>query len=308
MKSQKEHEIIENKKIEEKERLKRRKNRKNVKKVDIKVLLKGKTIRKTKTEKYTALLDASFPEFEKEVVKYYQGKSKIIDDKQTLVELLTEKRFAKPLINVLMERETLSQPVYFAISELYVNDTKAFINEVKLVKNYLKVFTHFHKKKIKKLKNKLGISKMEALHLLLCSYSYKGVKLKAMRKRYMNFCKTIYELDELSVAKVIDAIKMCFPKNTYQFIAYALGERNRNENGNGNPNFSIMTEAILKLLEKMDNSDRKDILKSFAKNRQKNPNYKIRVNLYTIDESKYKKVIKTVDKLVYTGLDKELFM
>ena len=55
MKSYQELEIIENKKIEEKERLKRRKNRKNVKKVDIKVLLKGKTIRKTKTEKYTAL-------------------------------------------------------------------------------------------------------------------------------------------------------------------------------------------------------------------------------------------------------------
>lgn len=293
-------------KLEEVKKDKNKKKRTFKGKVELRFLLKSKTINKTKEETYKDMLSVSLRQFEGELKAYYNGKSKIIDDRQTLTELLTNKKFSKALCTVLKEQDELNKVIFFAIADLYASDNKAFVSDQKLVKRYLKVFSKFNEKKIKKLAKGLDIQKMEALHLLIFGHSFKEAKMKIMRRRYQGFLESLYNINDLDVKKATYALNTCFPNRNYQLISYALGERNKTT-AEGNNNFNVVTTAILKMLEKTNKDDRKDILKAFAKNRGKNPNYKIRVNLISID-GKYEGIRQTVKRLTDTGISKELFM
>ena len=293
-------------KLEEVKKDKSRKKRTFNKKVELKFLLKSKTINKTKEETYTDMLAVSLQRFEGELKAYYNGKAKIIDDRQTLTELLTNKKFSKALCTVLKEQNELNKVIFFAIADLYASDNKAFVSDQKLVKRYLKVFSKFNEKKIKKLAKALDIQKMEALHLLIFGHSFKEAKMKIMRRRYQGFLESLYNITDLDAKKATYALTTCFPQRNFQLISYALGERNKTT-AEGNDNFNVVTSAILKMLEKTNKDDRKDILKAFARNRGKNPNYKIRVNLMSID-SKYEGISRTVKRLIDTGISRELFM
>lgn len=293
-------------KLEEVKKDKNKKKRTFKGKVELRFLLKSKTINKTKEETYKDMLSVSLRQFEGELKAYYNGKSKIIDDRQTLTELLTNKKFSKALCTVLKEQDELNKVIFFAIADLYASDNKAFVSDQKLVKRYLKVFSKFNEKKIKKLAKGLDIQKMEALHLLIFGHSFKEAKMKIMRRRYQGFLESLYNINDLDAKKATYALNTCFPNRNYQLISYALGERNKTT-AEGNNNFNVVTTAILKMLEKTNKDDRKDILKAFAKNRGKNPNYKIRVNLISID-GKYEGIRQTVKRLTDTGISKELFM
>lgn len=274
--------------------------------VDLKRILKPKAIKKTDKDTYTAMLTAAFPAFEKELKKYFDGSAKIIDDKQTLIELMTNKKFAKCLIDAIQELEQSPKILFYAISELWLTNAKAFVNDEKLLKKYLKLYADAEKGKIKKIAEALKIKKADALQISLASTNYRGAKMKSLRLRFQGFLNQMYGLEELTEKKVKKAIKLCFKGCENQFITYALGERPR-RNDDEKENFSIVTNAILSILEDMDKDDRKNLLKFYAKRRVGNTNAPKRLNLCAISKEEYRGITKTIDKLIDTGMSKDAF-
>ena len=300
-----------NKQIEKQnEKKRRKKNQKHRKPVDMKTLLKNKTIRNNKGEKYEDMLAASYTNFEKELRKSFQGNSKILEDSQDRAELFTNKRFCKAICHVAKDlyeeggKSAYPRFTMFEISELYITNNKLFAEEEKVCEAYVKLFGKCNKKQIKKLSSEMKIKKMEALALLLSTTSYKDARMKAMIPKFKKFLGLLYDMEDLTEKKVIKAISACFPNKKSQFISFALSERNKSKE---NKNFNVVTNAILSILNKMDSDDRKAIIKSYAKNRKAKPNSGRRINLYSISEEEYKNVARTVERLIDTGMDKELF-
>lgn len=299
-----------NRDIEEQKRKKeRKKNQKHRKPMDIKTLVKAKTIKRYKKD-YDEVLAASFTNFEKELKKSLQGNSKVLEDAQDRAELFTNKKFCKALCRVAKEvyeeggKSAYPRFTMFEISELYITNNKLFSEEEKVCEAYVKLFGKCNKKQIKKLASDMKIKKMEALALLLSTTSYKDARMKAMIPKFKKFLGLLYDMEDLSEKKVIKAINACFPNKKSQFISFALGERNKSKE---NKNFNIVTNAVLTILNKMDSDDRKQIIKAYAKSRKNKPNAGRRLNLYSISEEEYKNVARTVERLIDTGMDKELF-
>lgn len=274
-------------------------------KVDLKKILKEKTIRKTNKEMLEAMLRTAYGQFEHELKKYFEGKSKIIDDKQTLVELFTNKKFAKSLLKVTKEQEKNSGVVFYAVSELWLTNVKAFVDNDKLLKEYLEVFAKVDKKRIKQIAEILKIKKSEALQIALASATYKGANMKSLRLRFQSFLNELYGVEGLTTKKAIKVIIVCFSGVRNKFLTYALGERTR-KNEDEKENFKIVTDAILTIINRMDKDDRKDLIKFYAKRRQNNNNAPRRISLLGLDED-YHNISKTVSKLIDTGMNKEIF-
>lgn len=289
---------------------KRRGNYQGGQHIDLKRVLKSKTINKMKKEEYTDLLCAAMPLFEKELKRFYDGNSKVIRDKQTLTELFTNKKFGKALCVAMEQQETMPKIVFFTIADLWISGVKAFNSESneKLVRKYLKTFKEFNSKDLSKLAKILKIDKNVALSLLLTAVTVKGAKFRLMKNRYRAFLDTLYKIEGLSEKKAAKAMKFCFPSNLYQLLSYALSDAPKNTT----ENFNIVTNAVLSIIEDLGKEERKNVLKAYANNRKKmqsnGGNRRTRINLLSISEEEYKGITKTVSKLIDTGMDKELFL
>ena len=71
--------------------------------------------------------------------------------------------------------------------------------------------------------------------------------------------------------------------------------------------YSLVTNIVLRFIEKMDNDNRRELLKKYAKYRENSINIKRRVNLYNLNDDDYGKILKTVHKLIRHGYRKEIF-
>lgn len=280
-------------------------------KVDIKQLLKHKTLKKIDEDNLTLQLEAALPQLERELKKYFDGNSKIIDDEQTLTEIFTNKKFSKAICKILDENEDVDNKViFYVISELWISNNKAFSQNKKLVTRYLKAFSKVEKKRIKKVSKILDISKNDAIHFVLGTLHYKGAKFKTMKKRFQTFLTLSYQTKmgddgetPITTKQITKLIDLLFKDCKTQFYNYALGERERNNN----PSFDVVTKAVLRGIEKMDRDKIKDLLKNFAKRRLKNKNMNRRVSLLSLNSNDYPNICKVVKKLISTGMGKDLF-
>ena len=275
--------------------------------IDLKKLLKSKTLKKIDKDELVSVLEAGgYNAFLREIKKYFEGNSKVIDDKSTLVEIITNKKLSKALFELLYENDNIESQsnkiLFYAISELWLSKTKAFINNEKIIKRYLKLYSKFESKKIKAVKKLLDVEKKKALQICLVAVHYKGAKLKSLRSRFSQLLQEIYGISGITPKKVNKLINICFKDCDKMFISFALAERKKND-----PAFEIVTTAILNRIEDMDKEERKELIKNFAKRKIKNPNMSSRTSLLNLDKEKYKGIVKTVNKLTYNGLNKTLF-
>lgn len=288
---------------------KRKKKRKGHR-VDLKKFLKAKTIKNAKKDQYIADLDANLEALEREIRRFYtgKGKSKLFKSQADIVELFTHHKFHKYLCKVLKERAKekdteIPYGILFAISEMYVNNVKAFVKDEELSARYMKAFNAFYDSKIKKLAKKMKIQKVEALSLYLCSISFKDVKYRTLFRRLETFFKSLANIDNLDEKKVKIAIKKCYGKRIGFVLSGALFEKPQSTES-----FSIITNAILSIMENMDKDDLKDTLKRYAKRRRNEPKIARRLDLTKIDDEDYKQIHKVISKLEDLGFKHELFM
>lgn len=272
-------------------------------KTDIKKLVKTKTINKTPKEQYIDLLGSNIDAFQNEIKKFYMGKSKVFEDRAELVDLFTNKKFAKYLCAAIEEANNTPYPIFFVIGDMLVNEDTAFVEDEKLCKRYFKLFNEFEEEKIKKVAKAFGCKKSVALGLLLTVTSYKDCRMKFMVKRYLAFLDGLYAIEGLTEKKVIKGLKTCFGKRIQYFLSVALTEKPQN-----NETFSIVTNAILAIINKMDTSDAKELLRDYSKKRAKYPNGKRRLNFFTINQDDYKTIFKVINRLIDTGFNKETFL
>lgn len=276
---------------------------------DLKKFTKSKYIKKAKKDEYINDLIANFDGIEKEMRRLYSnGKSKLFDEREDLVELLTNKKFAKYVCKAVkeMNEDKGSEVPYvllFAVGDMFVNNDEAFVNDEDISKRYMKLFSMFYNDKIKKLSKKMGVTKTDALAFYLTSLTFKDVKAKLIYKRTSTFLNLLYNMDDLDAKKVKLALKTCYGKRLGFVISSILGEKPRQ-----GENFSIVTNAVLEIMEKMDKEELKELLKRYAKRRKQNPKSPRRVDLTKIDDVDYKNIHKIIDKLNKTGYNKELFM
>lgn len=274
--------------------------------VDLKKLLKEKTINKTSKETYYNMLYGSFNVFRKELYKFFTDKSKF--DKEDLVEVFANSKFSKILCNILKDLDQTDNKraadiIYFTIAEFWLSNIKIFVNDEKLMSRYLQVFAKYEKDKIKKVTKILEVKdKTLALQLVLSSLSFKQATIKQMKSRYTAFLNMIYNLDELSSKQIEKIIKICFGNRSLGIVSFALCERKKNTE-----NFDAVTEALLNILNKQDKDKVKETIKRVANRKRKNPNTSLRVNLLSLDEDEYGKITRTVDKLIDTGMNKQYF-
>ena len=281
-------------------------------KVDLKNLLKSKTLKKISKERLEIMLEAAYPQLQRELKKYFEGNSKIIDDKQTLTEIFTNKKFAKSLCKIIDENEINDNLVFYAISELWISGSKAFSKDEKLAERYLKSFSKREKKKIKKVAEILDIKKSQALQIVLSTLHYKGAKIKTMKDRYKTFFTLIYstaagntngeEKHNFTSKQLSKVINILFKDCKLQFYSFALGERERKND----KAFDAMTKSILNGIDNLPKDTRKELLKNYAKRRKKNNSMNRRVSLLAVAND-YPNMNKTIKKLIDTGMNKELF-
>jgi hypothetical protein len=277
--------------------------------IPMKELLKSKRIKKYDKAELVEDIISNLPAFEKELKKTYGGeggKHRVLEDREDIVDLLTNKKFAKALVKALKEvAETDHIPyvVFFAIGDMYVNGDEAFAEDEDLVKAYMKAFDKFFSGKIKKLAKKLKVKRTDALSLILTSISFKDVKAKFIFKRGFTFLNLLYGMEDLDEKKVKTALDACYGKRKNLILTTIL-----NESPKKSENFSIVTNAALSILNKMDRDDLKELLKRYAKRRKQNPKSSRRIALAEINESDYKNINRVIDKLIKTGWNKELFM
>lgn len=273
--------------------------------VDIKRLLKEKTIENTNKDMYAQMLSAGFRAFEKELSKYFDGKSKIIEDQQDLVELFTNKKFSKALCRVLKEQgKGEGKIVYYAVSELWLSNIELFVEDSKLMSRYLKAFAESEKSTIKKVADLLDLNKNKtlALQLVLSSISYKQSNFKSMKSRYTAFLNQLYNMEELSKKKIVKVINLCFDQKKLGLVSFALGERPKKSE-----NYDIVTDAILTILNSNEKDKIKETIKRLANRKKNNNNLSIRCDLTALDEKEYKHIVRVVDKLISTGMKEEYF-
>lgn len=279
--------------------------------------LTGKLLKKTKKKEYTQMLGSNIQEFIGEVKKLYCAKkgkkSKLFDDKEDLFEILTNKKFCKSLCSVMKEYEDTDMGIpdilLVAIGDMFVEGAEGF-SDKEISKPYLKLVDAAKSKQIKKVAKELDLKKEDqpkgkALGLVLTSISVEGMSGKNSIKRINMFLNLLTQIPELDEKKVKEIIKLCYKKKSLKFfLGIALNEKPKKDN----ENFSIITNGILKILEKMDKEERNDILKAYAK-RRKEMDCKCprRVNLLSINEEDYKGINKSVAKLMRSGYKREIF-
>lgn len=289
-------------KVEKKNR--KGKNKKfSGRKTDLKKLIKSKSINKTPKDQYIDLLGSNMDAFQNEVKKYFMGKSKLFEDRVDLIDLFTNKKFAKYLCAALEESNHVPYPIFFVIGDMLVHEDSAFVEDEKLCKRYFKLFNSFEEDRIKKVAKAFGCKKSVALGLLLTVTSYKECRMKHMAKRYLAFLDSMYVIDGLTEKKVIKGLKAVFGKRIQYFLSIALTEKPQN-----NEAYGVVTNAILAIINKMDTSDAKDLLKDYSKKRAKYPNNKRRLNFFTINQDDYKTIFKVINRLIQSGFNKETFL
>jgi hypothetical protein len=278
--------------------------------VQMKDMLRFKAIRKYKKDALIEDLIVNFPAFERELKKFYGGenpKHALLSDREDIVELLTNGKFSKALIKAMKEiSETDYVPAVtlFAVGDMYVNGDEAFSDDEGLIKSYMKVFDKFFGGKIKKLAKAAKISKPDALALLLTSLTFKDVRNKYVFRRSFTFLNLIYGMEELTEKKVKLILEKCYGKRMYMILSAILNESpKKNEE-----NFSIVTNAALSILNKMDREDLKELLKNYAKRRRQNGKAPRRISLMDINAEDYRNIHRAIEKLTRTGFAKELFM
>ena len=273
--------------------------------VNLKTLVKSKTINKTDKNEYMDMLGSNIQNLKKEIFKYYsKGESKIFEDRSDLVDLFTNKKFVKYLCAVLEEIEDTPYEIFFVVGDMLINEDAALIDEEKICQKYFKLFNNFQGDKIKKIAKAFGCKKSDALVLLLIITKFKDARLKLMAKRYLKFLEQLYQLEELEERKVAKGLKVCFGEKLDEFISVALTEKP----DTNNESFNVVTNAILSIINKMDMSDAKSILRDYSKKRAKYPNGKRRLNFFTINQDEYKTIFKAIDRLLDTGCRKETFL
>lgn len=192
-------------------------NKKKGRRQDLRKFFKEKTIKKANKEEYTNDLIANFDGFEKEIRRLYsKNQSKVFDDREDLVDLLTNPKFCKILCKALKtmkeEEPELEIPyvVLFAIGDMYVRSDEAFTEDEEISSRYMKVFNMFFEKKIKKLAKRLQTGKPDALALYLTSLTFKDVSYKVLNRRIYTFLNHLYSIEGLDESKAKLAIKSCF--------------------------------------------------------------------------------------------------
>lgn len=293
---------------------KKKLNRKG-RQIPMKELLKPKNIKRAKKgdrqDQFVNDLLVNFPSFEKELKKFYggaDGKSKVFDDREDVVDMFTNKTFAKCLLRVLKEiKETDDIPyvVLYAIGDMYVNSDKAFAEDEKLSRKYFKVFDHYNNKRIKKLAKKMEIKPSRSMTLFLAANTFKGLRQKFAFRRAFAFLGLLYGMEDLTEKKVKLALESCYGKRITFILKAILNEAPKGEKSEV---FSLVTNAALNIMNKMDKDDLKELLKEYAKRRKNNPKAPRRLALLKINEDDYKNIHKTIEKLIRAGFNKEIFM
>lgn len=316
---------IENtKKKKEKKHNKKKSNKKlgNRKFNNPHLLLKSKTIKKNK-KNYDELLTDGFESLARELHKVYNDKNCKLD-RETIYDAFETKVVAKAFIEVCenyMEEDLEIPSVYmYMISDFYLSKVKT-VRESKHFKGMLKMYKKVNKKKIKTIAEELkkcGVNKkqaqLSALHVCLISQSFEGDK-RSKNRVYM-FMNELYKafndgekIKEKSIAKIIYT---CFNKRMMFFIRLALQEKanvaNHLKSAEEREVHSVVTNIVLHFIEKkLDKDDRKELLKNYAKSRQNTVNIKKRVNFTSLNDDDYRNILKTIDRLIDHGYNKELF-
>lgn len=270
---------------------------------DLRRLLRGKTIRNMDKDEYAELLLSALPALCREIQKFYENNSKVFDDKQTAVDLFTNAAFVKRLKNAIEEDggATNVDEIFTFVGDLFNSRNKALQSDEKVVKAYTVMYAEYvGEKKIKKLAKEFKCKKIQILSILLAAQSYEGMKHKYITNKFRGTMTEIYKLENLSKKGFLELIKVLFPKRRNMVIGFLLGERKFQGNED---NFDTVSEAVLTILEKMDIDDRKDILKRYAKYKEKNPKMG-GVRLAEVGED-YPRTRKTIDRLIDTGYSKD---
>lgn len=287
------------------------------------ILIKPKTANKNGKEKFRSMMFDGFVPLSHELEKLFNGKEDKIDY-EDLIEGFSNKKIMKPFISVCeeyLDSDVMIPEVYgFMIAEFYLSDTE--VKESRDFKKLLKVFMKMNEDKIKVLKKdlkKCGLEgkkeiKETALMLTLLSASYPN--FKKQRQRIAKFFKELYRAfdnaDKIKQKSISSIIVTCFGKKKMPYIcSILLQDKRANVNALKTEEektvYSMVTTFILDYLKKMDNDDRRTLLKKYGKARENNINVARRVNLYTGLSDDYKKIKKTIDRLIKNGFRRECF-
>lgn len=291
-----------------KDKAKKHKKHRKFNDYELKRLLKGKTIRHMDKDEFVELLEQALPALCKEIQKLYTGNSKVFEDRQTAVDIFTNPIFVKRLKKALKSNdgEVPVEEIFAFISDLFNSRNKALQTNEEVVKTYTLLYNDYvGDKKIKKLSKEFDCKKIQALSILLAAQSFDGMKHRDLMQKFRGALNEIYKLEGLSKKSFINLIKEIFPKKRNMVLGYLLSERKGKGNEN---NFDTVTSATLTLLEKMDDDDRKDILKRYAKARGKSNNKMGGVRLASVTRDAYPRTAKTISRLVDTGFDKDTLM
>lgn len=279
--------------------------------IPLKTLLKTKTLKKISFDELVDELDGNMKEFKSNLFKYFQqGESKLFYDIDDLADVFTNTKFAKALTAICEDEGDIDPLIIFTISELHLK--KIFQDDEKVLKRYLKVISNAEEDRIKKLRKVLKVSNLDALLILLLSQSYKGCPRRYMRDRAYQFLNVLYEAiasEELGMKAVDKAIKIVHGRNMEEFMLTVLLEKAQNR-GNlddlEKEGFDLVTEWALNVLNKMDNDERRNILKEYTKARRQNAHVKRRINFMQIDGEQYRRIKLTVDRLIRNNVSKDL--
>ena len=313
--------ISEQKKIEK--RKKNRRGKKAFKSFHVKnpenLLKKKKEINKPG---YEETFFQAFQPLAKSLVKMFNGKNGNMDF-EDVVDAFSRKKVAKAFLNVCedyIDNGVKIPEVYtFLISELYLSGGD--IKETKEFKKLLQFFKDYNEEKIEALEKhlkKLDVPKKErkssALLFALLSASFPGYNRQ--RQRISKFFKQLYRSfnsgEDIKEKNIKGIIYTCFGKKSMsriskillkdkRFVAENLKTKEEKEV------YSIVTTIILDFINKLDDDDRKELLKKYAKDREGKLNQKLRVNFYALSDDDYKKILKTISRLNNNGFRRELF-
>lgn len=252
--------------------------------------------------------------------KMYNNKGKL--DKDDVIDALDNKKFFKSFSKALKEMvedgEKISDGVLFMISELYLSKTE--LEDDDALSKLIKIFSKAKEEEIEevaKLFKKAGYekksAKQAALKLSLITQGYKGCR--ATKTRMYRFLKELYsafdndeKINEKTIKKIL---KIYYGKNFPYFALMVLEDNDSTKRNLNTPEqkevYSLVTNIVLRFIEKMDNDNRRELLKKYAKYRENSINIKRRVNLYNLNDDDYGKILKTVHKLIRHGYRKEIF-
>lgn len=303
---------------------------------DLGRLLKDKTIRNMDKDEYVDILLSALPALCREIQNLYNGNDGggnrdnnrdrdrdrnrdrdghrnnnnrnnsrrcVFEDKQTAVDLFTNPSFVKRLKSALEEDggATNVDEIFTFVGDLFNSRNKALQSDEKVVKAYTVMYAEYvGEKKIKKAAKEFKCKKIQILSILLAAQSYESMKHKFITNKFRGTMTEIYKLENLTKKGFLDLIREIFPKRRNMVIGYLLGERKCKLN---EENFDVVSEAVLTILEKMDIDDRKDILKRYAKFKEKNP--KTGGSRLSELGDDYPRTTKTIERLIDTGYDKE---